>query len=150
MENARSYGSRFSGLGLFLLALLVVGVLVFLTIRSARDNSQDNVVDSGEGTTQVDETSKPEFTIVAGQNSTEDKDGVVVTSDDNSNSTVAVTEPSTSETGTVAASTDDSDLPNTGPKDVMFAVLGLSLLSAALVGYTQSKQRLIEINKAVN
>lgn len=39
MDNTtRSYVSRFSGLLLFLLTLLVVGVLVILTVRAARDN----------------------------------------------------------------------------------------------------------------
>lgn len=132
MDNTRSYLSRFSGLGLFILALLVVGALVWLTVRSADDNTATNGAD--EQTTQQDE---PTDATPFDENDTTDErtdDESVVDEDENADQ---------DDTGAVAGGQDengdtDGTLPNTGPESVVASAALLSLFTWLVLNYRQS------------
>lgn len=114
MENTRSILSRFSGLALFLLAVVVVGLLVFFTVRTADDDatSEDTGVTSSE---QTREPARPDI-----------------------DSEPSVTGDQTG-TGSVAADTDE-DLPNTGPEDAILPALGIALVAWQIAAYRQSRR----------
>jgi len=121
MENARSLASRFSGLLLFLLSLAVVGVLVYLTVRSARDQE---AADNQTATTQTDAPAEETPVTDANEAATDDASSAA---DDDS--------------GQVAGR-DDSGLPNTGPESAIAASVALGGLAFALNTYLDSRRRL--------
>jgi hypothetical protein len=126
MENARSFASRFSGLLLFLLSLAVVGLLVYLTINSARDQeAADNQVATQSENQANDEPAAANGSQTAASDSTPDRS---TSTDDGAN-------------GAVAAETDDG-LPNTGPESTLFGAIGLAVLAYAANSFVQSKRRL--------
>lgn len=169
MENTRSYASRFSGLILFILSLGVVGVLVFMTIRSARDN--DNQVASNTNNPENSETATPETaneeqgqtsstqtTTPSGQDETpaapaetsednEEEADVETNNEQTASSTddeeEADATPNTGgdEDGQVASEQDN--LPNTGPESVLFGAIALAGLSAAFGSYRRSRRDLL-------
>jgi hypothetical protein len=128
MENARSYASRLSGFAIFLIALAIVGVLVYLTVNSASD---DDVAIEESAATVIDETE--------GVVTTDDGEGAVATTEtnqDDETETVAAGDT----TGTVAAAESTGNLPSTGPESALLSVLGLAAVTAAFVQYRRSQQ----------
>ena len=122
MQNARSYFGRFSGLALFLLAILVVGLLVALTIKSANDNdsSTDDGMTSSESTEQ-EPVALPDL-----------------------DSTPAVTNTDDS----TAVAGDEDGLPNTGPADALVPAAVLGLLAWQAANYLSSRQDLKRLSRA--
>lgn len=138
MENTRSYVSRFSGLGLFLLALLVVSVLVWLTIRSASDDNNNqaanNTADTEQtaGDNQVAGNDQAQSGEADGDDetagSTANSDDNLAADDDESGSTLGVN-------GEVV---NGGNLPNTGPESVLISAVGLMALAGAATAYRRS------------
>lgn len=131
MENARSLASRFSGLLLFLLSLAVVGVLVYLTIRSADDNN-------GTDGQTADQT----------ENQAEDN-AVTTNSEEQTSSTATAGEDedelANTGGGNVAGQTDGDDLPNTGPESTLAGAVALGALAWAGNAYIDSRRHLKQL-----
>ena len=147
MENTRSYLSRFSGLLLFLLTLLVVGVLVVLTIRAASD---DDTADTSDAVAVESET--PEFTIENGttvtQPDADESEGVVATNDEDLSVDVQVPPVDVPEVaGAVDTTTGDGEddvdpevlvatggtLPNTGAEASVILTIAVIAFAGAYV-----------------
>lgn len=151
MENTRSYISRFSGLILFLLSLGVVGLLVFFTIRSARDNDQPNTQNTSSTTSQnTDETqdnadtaSEPDPETAPAPTVTEEP---AANDDENPDENESASDDDT-ENGTVAAETSSDNLPNTGPESVVISAVALAVLAGTIKSYLQSRRLLIEARR---
>jgi hypothetical protein len=126
MDNARSIASRFSGLLLFVLSLAVVGVLVFLTIRSARDQDQNT----------ADQTAAP----------TESQAEENAVTDDNGR-TGGDTSSAGSDNGAEVAADIDGNLPDTGPESAVLAVLALGALAYAGNLYFDSRHQLKSVQR---
>lgn len=151
MENTRSYLSRFSGLILFLVSLAVVGLLVFFTIRSARDNDQqtaqntssttsentDETEDNTDTTPQQNPDTAPAPTVA--EEPAADEDEGQDETEPNSDETATDDE---TESGTVAAETSNDNLPNTGPESVFIGSLALAVLTGTIKSYLQSRRLL--------
>ena len=128
MQNARSYLGRFSGLALFLIALLVVGLLVIFTVRSANDDNGTVTTEDGTPTSQSD----------GSEEDNQDDQPVAVPDLD---STPAVS-GSSGEDGRVASSEDG--LPNTGPEDALIPAFVLGILIFQGINWRQSRRQLAQ------
>lgn len=133
MENTRSYLSRFSGLGLFLLALAVVGVLVWLTVRSANDEGGEVATNNGAETEQTEPDATPFGT---GDGEAEDgrEDGAATNGNDNDGETLAENESPRAET--------NGSLPNTGPESAIMGTVGLAAIVWAVGAHRRSVEQL--------
>lgn len=131
MDNTRSLASRFSGLLLFLMSLVVVGVLVYLTINSARD-------DDANTETSTTQTQREDEAVADEDNAAETTGGQTSsTSDDGANQVAGSTD-----TPDNLATTGGDDLPNTGPESAVFATIGLVGLAYAGNAYLDSRRQL--------
>ncbi|MDX1765958.1 MAG: hypothetical protein R3313_03325 [Candidatus Saccharimonadales bacterium] len=156
-DESQSFIARFSGFFLFLIALLVVGFLVFLTVRSAQDNDGegDLAVTTSETTVAEDGTvQSTDDNAVAANTQAEqasDDEGVVAAPDDEVGLTSASSEGSSDSTvaadeGTVAGdaqelvNTGGEDLPNTGPAETLLAVIVLAVLGSLGYSYFRSQR----------
>jgi len=133
----RTYGSRFSGFVMFVLGIVLIGVLVFLTFRSSNQDegfvdegatvSDSSFVLDGEGTLPSDETSTTDDLTIVGSNTS-------------------------SSDGQVAASVDSNSdaLPNTGPGQTLLTIAILSLLSGVGSAYWYSRNGLVVSAKTIS
>lgn len=129
MENTRSYMSRFSGLGLFILAVAVVGLLVWLTVRSADNN--DTAV-TGTDTEQQAEADANGTDQTPATNGFDDEDEAT---DGNDGDEV------------VAGNRDDvaaDNLPETGAESVLLPALALGAVTWAVAENRRSAKALID------
>lgn len=147
MQNTR-FLSRFGGLIFFILALMVVGLLVFLTVKSARDN--DQVTDKGGTSVSSTDTSKSPNTNESTNNIAENSPNIA---DTNNNTTGEVFSDQTlngtsanqvesQEDNSVALSDNANDLPGTGPETDALAFVAVVVLSYFFVNYLNSKRDL--------
>ena len=137
MNSMRTYGSRFSGFVMFVLGIVLIGVLVFLTFRSSNQDegfvdegatvSDSSFVLDGEGALPSDETSTTDDLTIVGSNTS-------------------------SSDGQVAASVDSNSdaLPNTGPGQTLLTIAILSLLSGVGSAYWYSRNGLVVSAKTAN
>jgi cytoskeletal protein RodZ len=149
MQNARAYGARLSGLLFFLLALFIVGMLVYLTVRSAQDNQTTVTTNGPEAAQQAADEQGQVAGDAEAEQSASDDEGVV---SPEAATTTAETTPATAspvassdeaeDTNSVAAATTDDALPSTGPESVIFDAVGLAVLAGALVSLKRSQNML--------
>lgn len=143
MPNARSYATRFSGLILFLLSLGVVGLLVFLTIRSARD--EDAAVTQNTSSTSTEQeraqSAEDDATQTPAAEAETEPEPAPTTPPAVTSPTPAATSPTPS-VGQVAAANTNA-LPNTGAESAVLAALGLGVLTVASASYWQSRRDLL-------
>jgi len=158
-DESQSFIARFSGFFLFLIALLVVGFLVFLTVRSAQDTDGDGelavttseAVVSEDGSIQSDSDQNQSATVNS-ETQASDDEGVVATPDDDiglttDDNTVAAASDSDTD-GSVASDTaelantggDEADLPNTGPAESALTVAVLGLIGALGYNFFRSQR----------
>ena len=161
MDNStRSAISRFSGLLLFLLTLLVVGVLIVLTIRAARDNnsqvSTDTVAVSGDASegedflidaeAEADNDTSGGITVDV-SNESETTNGVVSVADDEQSSSTTIasvdaessSEASDSDAVVAGASTTSAQLPEAGAGE---NALGAIFVTIAILAFVNSRKEL--------
>lgn len=117
MENTRSLLSRFSGLVFFIIALAVVGLLVFFTVRSTEDDTSDD----------------------SGMTSSQQSDQVALPNLD-SEPRVVVVDGNQSASGGEVAGSSDSGLPNTGPQDAILPALAIALVTWQFSAYIKSRR----------
>lgn len=123
MQNTRSLLGRFSGLALFLAALVLVGLLVVLTVNSDDDTAPDNGMTSSDSTGQDEPVAIPDL-------DSEPQVSQDTTADD------------TADSGQVAGSQDG--LPNTGPEDAILPALGIGWLVWQGSAYVRSRRLLTD------
>lgn len=135
MDNARSYASRFSGLLLFILSLAVVGVLVYLTVRSADDQSNGAVTDNGQ---VQEEGAQP--TPVTGDDQTDDQ----AANNETPPPATGSEEDETPATTPPPAVAGDSvqNLPDTGPESAVAAAIAIGALVYTGKNYYDSRKLL--------
>jgi len=129
MNSMRTYSSRFSGLFIFILVVLLVGFLVFMTIRSS--NQDTGFVDEGATTSDNSFVLDGEETPPS---DTESDDLIIVGS---------VGGASDSQVTPEVVQSNSEGLPNTGPSGTLSTVVLLSLFSAAVASYLRSKSELV-------
>lgn len=134
MDNARSLASRFSGFLLFVMSLLVVGVLVYLTIRSASDENGDNQTT----TTQTENGEAAEDDGVSDEASSDTQTSS--TNDTSANEVAGSTDQ-------LASTGGSDDLPNTGPESAAATAVALFAVAYAGNAYIDSRRRLKALGK---
>ncbi|HEX9594985.1 MAG TPA: hypothetical protein VF996_02565 [Candidatus Saccharimonadales bacterium] len=130
MQNARSYFGRLSGLALFLLALLVVGLLIVFTIRSANDDS--GTVATEDGAAATEESNDSELVAIP------DLDSEPQVADDDATESPA----ETGESGRVAS--DEDGLPNTGPEEAVIPAAVIGLMVWQIINWRDSRRELAQ------
>ena len=129
-ESTRSYLSRFSGIILFVLALIIVGILVFLTARSAQD---DAGITSDETTSIVsDINDSAVFGTINSEN------GVVTVP----NSAVTQANTGANADTTLDFNGNSEALPSTGAQEVILSAVGVSLVCLGVLGLVNSRRDL--------
>lgn len=130
MNSMRTYGSRFSGLVMFVLGVVLIGMLVFLTFRSS--NQDEGFVDEGATVSDSSFVLDGEGALPSDETSTTDDLTIVGSIASNSD-------------GQVAANVDSNSdvLPNTGPGQTLLIIAILSLLSGVGSAYWYSRSGLV-------
>ena len=131
MQNARSYLGRFSGLALFLIALLVVGLLVIFTVRSANDDNGTVSTEDGATTSQSEDSEEGSG-----------NDQPVSVPDLDSTPAVRGGSDEGGQSGRVVSSEDG--LPNTGPEDALIPAFVLGVLIFQGINWRQSRRQLAQ------
>lgn len=142
MDNTRAYVSRFGGLVLFILAILVVGLLIYFTVRSAGDRTVNDDDLPAPETSQ--DAGRPE---TAGEPEAADEEPAgPQTEDEAARGGTPAAGSRESQGSQVAADADD--LPNTGPESAVLG--GLAVIGLILAGrsYLESRRILLHAAKS--
>ncbi len=139
--NGKHYLPRLSGLGKFVLALILISVLVVLTVRSARNNQVGVNITTNNTEEQL----------------SSDDNGEVSQSDEVNGMSNGQQEPKSNLPATqdtretaVNGAIDNSNLPNTGPADSLIALAGLLTLPAATTYFWQSRRQRRKASLKIN